>query len=249
MKISEGGGSLKKDSFTCSLGDLAAGASATVSASYTVPSTAPAGTQTNTATVSSTTPDSDTSNNSASDTDTVTTNADLSVTTSDGVTTVAAGDGVTRTYTITVHNVGPSQAIGASLTDSWPRAFTRSATTTSQGSCTSGGGSFTCSLGDLAAGASAIVSASYTVLSTAPAGTQTNTFFFNDTAPTEISTLSLHDALPTFTTNADLSVTTSDGVTTVAAGDGVTRTYTITVHRSEERRVGNECRSRWSPYH
>ena len=27
----------------------------------------------------------------------------------------------------------------------------------------------------------------------------------------------------------------------------VTRSYTVT--RSEERRVGKECRSRWSPYH
>ena len=26
-------------------------------------------------------------------------------------------------------------------------------------------------------------------------------------------------------------------------------TYTNTVYRSEERRVGKECRSRWSPYH
>ena len=25
--------------------------------------------------------------------------------------------------------------------------------------------------------------------------------------------------------------------------------YTVTSHRSEERRVGKECRSRWSPYH
>ena len=26
-------------------------------------------------------------------------------------------------------------------------------------------------------------------------------------------------------------------------------THTLTVYRSEERRVGKECRSRWSPYH
>src|SRR3712207_9535723 len=28
-----------------------------------------------------------------------------------------------------------------------------------------------------------------------------------------------------------------------------TRTGILPVHRSEERRVGKECRSRWSPYH
>ena len=27
------------------------------------------------------------------------------------------------------------------------------------------------------------------------------------------------------------------------------RKYVIVSHRSEERRVGKECRSRWSPYH
>src|SRR2546422_8037763 len=30
---------------------------------------------------------------------------------------------------------------------------------------------------------------------------------------------------------------------------GFSPTITLFVNRSEERRVGNECRSRWSPYH
>src|SRR2546427_13281048 len=100
-------------------------------------------------------------------------------------------------------------------------------------------------------------------------------FFFNDTATTEIYTLSLHDALPIsfaatavqmlqhhlaeqapptaivcsndllairtiraaslagFSVPADISVVGFDGI----------------AMRSEERRVGKECRSRWSPYH
>src|SRR3989442_2484407 len=45
-------------------------------------------------------------------TNTVVTSADLSVTKTDGVTTVTAGDGVTRTYTITVSNtVGSSDGV------------------------------------------------------------------------------------------------------------------------------------------
>src|SRR6266545_8418082 len=32
-------------------------------------------------------------------------------------------------------------------------------------------------------------------------------------------------------------------------GGAVDRAPAVRVHRSEERRVGKECRSRWSPYH
>src|SRR3712207_9540983 len=106
-------------------------------------------------------------------------------------------------------------------------------------------------------------------------------FFFNDTAPTEIYTLSLHDALPI-----------SNGVLLLAGalllGRGLPCELTVHLRlsaaalarrlepqlhwtlpayhrydaehdpaaadvlvlaRSEERRVGKECRSRWSPYH
>ena len=34
-----------------------------------------------------------------------------------------------------------------------------------------------------------------------------------------------------------------------AAGRSRTHKVTVTAMRSEERRVGKECRSRWSPYH
>ena len=34
-----------------------------------------------------------------------------------------------------------------------------------------------------------------------------------------------------------------------AAGSGTWQRLTAPVSRSEERRVGKECRSRWSPYH
>src|SRR2546429_8210500 len=100
-------------------------------------------------------------------------------------------------------------------------------------------------------------------------------FFFNDTATTEIYTLSLHDALP-------ISLRGDAAVHLHQAGDGkgvsrgahhradAVRLVGIVeqlpghrlpvssphldpqrdqVARSEERRVGKECRSRWSPYH
>src|SRR3989449_10402320 len=107
-------------------------------------------------------------------------------------------------------------------------------------------------------------------------------FFFNDTATTEIYTLSLHDALPISRSSganakacrcsrSSWCCTTTSG----ASGDGaeprdetwppgqVPPALTAISRenlenyvklndrtpRSEERRVGKECRSRWSPYH
>src|SRR5256885_13823758 len=89
-------------------------------------------------------------------------------------------------------------------------------------------------------------------------------FFFNDTATTEIYTLSLHDALPIcFKTGyvgsrfpipnrMTLFIHSVLGEHTAQIDlPGFGRAVSAHVHnrRSEERRVGKECRSRWSPYH
>src|SRR2546428_11474726 len=96
-------------------------------------------------------------------------------------------------------------------------------------------------------------------------------FFFNDTATTEIYTLSLHDALPICkvryqgeqlrwrqspaATGRRLpmkSLRTMWSSTDFGASE-LTRYASAVMcreaRRSEERRVGKECRSRWSPYH
>src|SRR3712207_9451439 len=101
-------------------------------------------------------------------------------------------------------------------------------------------------------------------------------FFFNDTATTEIYTLSLHDALPIYARGGYL-VAILFGITLSAmnfcvylsldriplgivvtlefvgplgvAVAGSRRALDVLWVRSEERRVGKECRSRWSPYH
>src|SRR2546427_13271639 len=85
-------------------------------------------------------------------------------------------------------------------------------------------------------------------------------FFFNDTATTEIYTLSLHDALPICCQigpgGAPLGQIRKTAV--IAEWHHLRRACNgwiapIERHfaeaRSEERRVGKECRSRWSPYH
>ena len=69
----------------------------------------------NTATVASAGSDPDLANNTATDTDTLTPEADLSVTKTDGQTAAVPGQAVT--YTIVVSNVGPSSVTGATVTD------------------------------------------------------------------------------------------------------------------------------------
>src|SRR3989475_12536239 len=96
-------------------------------------------------------------------------------------------------------------------------------------------------------------------------------FFFNDTATTEIYTLSLHDALPICLLDdpetlipihavrellevAARTTGTQDFALRLAARRSLSHLGPISLvlqqePRSEERRVGKECRSRWSPYH
>src|SRR2546421_10719051 len=93
-------------------------------------------------------------------------------------------------------------------------------------------------------------------------------FFFNDTATTEIYTLSLHDALPILLAASVLEhslksereqalVPTAEFDEAMEALSGAAHAAYrrlvdhpgLVAYRSEERRVGKECRSRWSPYH
>src|SRR4029077_4712189 len=95
-------------------------ATVTVTVTYTVPADATPGVRTNSATASSSTTEVDASDNTASDDTTIATKANLQVTKTDGETTVIAGDGTTHTYTISVHNAGPSDAQAVSLSDTCP---------------------------------------------------------------------------------------------------------------------------------
>src|SRR3712207_9268668 len=105
-------------------------------------------------------------------------------------------------------------------------------------------------------------------------------FFFNDTATTEIYTLSLHDALPISNGSLSLSEVKKEisihaiekigDIAKLDVGREIRRggmpeiifseskeykdiiriaSAIVRHNRSEERRVGKECRSRWSPYH
>ena len=65
--------------------------------------------------------DTNPGNNSATDTDTLTPQADLAITKTDGVASVSAPG--TTTYTIVVTNNGPSNVTGATVSDVLPAAI------------------------------------------------------------------------------------------------------------------------------
>lgn len=103
--------------------NLEAGDTATYTVSGTVSASA-SGTLANTANVAvpSFLTDSNTANNTATDTDTINLNADLSITKTDGVASINSGSPVT--YTIVVSNAGPDASTGSIVTDTVPAAIT-----------------------------------------------------------------------------------------------------------------------------
>ena len=105
---------------------LAAGASATFTIDARIAPGAAAGQLINTATVAAPTgvTDKDLEDNSATDTDTLTRQADIRVTKTDGSSTYTPGGSIT--YTVTVRNLGPSSATGLVVSDQIPSEITTS---------------------------------------------------------------------------------------------------------------------------
>src|SRR5262249_56458456 len=101
---------------------------------------APSGTLSDTAKVTAPNgvTDNKLTNNSATDTDTLTLQADLKVTVTDGVRTVTRGQ--SYTYTIVVTNNGPGYVTGARVSDTFPAVFTGVSFTATQ---TGGASGFT----------------------------------------------------------------------------------------------------------
>jgi trimeric autotransporter adhesin len=208
--------------------NLPAGGSVTYTASATI-SSAATGTLSNTATVTAPggVTDPTPGNNSATDSDTLTSSADLAITVTDGVTTATPGGSVT--YTITASNAGPSTATGATVADTFPASLTVTWTCVGAGggTCTASGSGNINNTVNLPAGGSVTYTASATI-SAAATGTLSNTATV--TAPGGVT-----DPTPgnnsatdsdTLSSSADLAITVTDGVTTATPGGSVT--YTIT---------------------
>ncbi len=218
--------------FSCSLGVIAAGASATVSVDYSVPPSATGGPRSETVSVSSSVSDPAAANDSATDTTTVVEVATLVVGKDDGLASVTAGDGLGHTYTITVTNQGPSDADNLEVADNVPAAISAGPPTADQSGDCSGslGNSISCALpASLAPGATWTISFPYSVGAGVPAQALTNTATAtSDENPAGVAASDLTDV----TGSADLGVTVSDGLSNVTAGDGQLHGYLVTVDNS-----------------
>ena len=203
----------------------------TYTASCSISATA-TGTLTNTATVatSGSVTDPTPANNTATDADTLSPQANLGITNTDGVTTATPGGSVT--YTITASNAGPSSAPASTVADTFPAALTCTWTCggANGGSCTaSGAGNINDAGANLPSGGSVTYLASCSIASSAT-GSLSNTATV--TAPAGVTDPTPANNSATDTDNlslqADLSITNSDGVTTATPGGSVTYTITAT---------------------
>ncbi len=238
---------LTNASWTCtpSAGSLCAAATGTGSINTTVsllnngtatfnltvtPDPSATGTITNTATV--TMPDGavdpNPNNNTASDTDTLVPQADLSINKTDGSTAVVAGTDLT--YTITVRNNGPSTVNGATVTDIVPSKLTNvtwTCTATAGGSCAapSGNGSINTTV-NLMPGSTATFKLRATVINSAT-GSVVNTATVTSPAlvPDPVPNNNSDTDTDTISFSADLAVTKTNNATTLVAGTQTT--YTI----------------------
>ncbi|MDC8011441.1 beta strand repeat-containing protein [Tahibacter soli] len=205
--------------------NLPVGGSVTYTATCAVNASA-TGTLSNTATVSSAISDPNPANNSATDTDTLTPNADLAITKTDGVTTATPGGSVT--YTITASNAGPSNAPGSTIADTFPASLTCTWTCVGAGggTCTAAGSGNIGDTANLPAGGSVTYTVSCAV-SAAASGTLSNTATVAAPAGVTDPNPANNSATDTdtVTPSADLSITKTDGVASVTAGGSTT--YTI----------------------
>jgi uncharacterized repeat protein (TIGR01451 family) len=204
---------------------LASGDSVTITLTGTIDPTA-TGSFTNIVSVSppSGVAETNSANNSADDINTLTPEVDLSVTQTDNKTSVVPG--TSNTYTITVTNNGPSTISSFTLTDTVPAGLLNPVFTPSSGTYNSVSGLWNGLT--LASGDSITITLTGTIDPTVT-GSINNTVFIS--APNGVTdTNSANDSstdIDTLTTEVDLSVTQSDGKTSVIPG--TTNTYSITV--------------------
>jgi uncharacterized repeat protein (TIGR01451 family) len=215
-------------STSCTIGTLAAGASATFQIVVNVNSNTANGTTiTNSAIGATTTADSNSANNTGTSTTTVGASADIAVTKSDSPDPVSAGSNLT--YTISFVNNGPSTAQNLTVTDAVPAntTFISAALTTGTGwgvstPAVGGTGNVVFSKSSVASGETAVftmvvkVGAATTINNSAVGATTTSDPTPGNNTGTSTTTV---------TAQADLAVTKTDSPDPISVGNNVT--YTI----------------------
>ncbi|MEO8264284.1 MAG: hypothetical protein ABI706_02115 [Ilumatobacteraceae bacterium] len=209
--------------------DLPVGATATFTISATVVATA-TGTLVNTATIAvpAGVTDPTPANNSAADSDALNPTADLSITKTDGVASIVPGQ--STTYSVVVGNTGPSTAVNAPVADALPAGATSGSwTCAASAGATCGAASGTMPISTtatIASGATVTYTVVVAVASTAT-GSLTNTATVSAPAGVTDPTSANNSAsdIDTLTPTADVSITKTDGLTTVVPGTIVT--YTV----------------------
>ncbi len=169
-------------------------------------------------------------NNTATDTDTANPQSALSVTKDDGVTQYVPGS--TVTYTITVTNSGPSDALGVSVSDPKPSqvtSWTWTCSPTGGATCNGSGGLISTDFTDtvnMPAGSTITYTVTANIASSA-SGDLVNTVTISHP---QDSTPGDNTATDTDTVNAQsaLNVTKDDGVPQYVPGSTVTYTITVT---------------------
>ncbi len=213
--------------FTCTTAAvLASGDSVMYQLTLAVPASYALATLSNTAAITSwPVPDPDASNDSATDIDTVTISADLSIAKTDSADPVDPGDSFT--YTLTVTNNGPSDASGLTVSDTVPAGFTITSVTSGAGVCGFAGQVATCTRASLPAGSTWVITISVDVDLLIPGGLYTDTATVSATSPDPVPGNDSDSEGTLVTPVGDLAVTKTDGVATVVPGTSTT--YTITL--------------------
>ncbi|MEO8083674.1 MAG: hypothetical protein ABI780_07630, partial [Ardenticatenales bacterium] len=197
------------DLFTCNVGALDIGQTATIVATTTVNANLPDGSVVeNDALVTADTFDRNPGNNRDTVLDTVATSADLSITKTDSPDPVVAGEPLE--YTLTVHNAGPSGAKDVLVSDQLPAGvtFTGATIVGGDGTCSdSPTGLVTCFLGHLDVDQTVRIYLDVVVKATTAAGTLSNGAAVTSSTADPSNVDNGAGATTTVRTLADLSIT------------------------------------------
>ena len=214
--------------FTCTTAaTIASGASKSYQLTLAVPSGYAPGTLVNTANITvRPITDPDLTNNSATDTDNVVRSADLSITKTDSADPVIPGQAFT--YTLTVTNIGPSDAATLTVSDTVPAQFTVTNVTSPAGACGHAGNVVTCTRPTFVLAASWVITVFVTTSVAAPGGTYTDTATVSAATADPTPANNSASQSTTVSASSDLAITKTDGVASVVAGTSTTYTITLT---------------------